>query len=152
MVIPVRATYSPAGTVSTGPSQAAVEQVSPGGAPKPSPSRIGALDRPGNGSIVTGALAEVPAVLTAQFPTYRAELPGVTSCTTPPGATWPSAADKVHASAGSAQLPVPAVLTAAYTVPAAAAAGGPASRPSKPAAAPTAESTMTRARQAAGWR
>ena len=49
-------------------------------------------------------------VLTAQFPTYRAELPGVTSCTTPPGYAEISALDKLHASAGSRQLAVPTGL------------------------------------------
>ena len=54
MVIPVRATSTPAGTVSTGPSQLSVEQVSPAGASGPPPSSTGALDRPVNGSIVIG--------------------------------------------------------------------------------------------------
>src|SRR6202034_452322 len=60
MATPVRAAYSPAGTVSTAPLQLAVEQVSPPGASGPSPSTIGSLDNPGSGATVTGWLAEVP--------------------------------------------------------------------------------------------
>jgi hypothetical protein len=70
IVIADNATCSPPGTVSTGPLHDAVEQVSPAGAGGPSPSSTGWLVSRDAALIVTGAIAEVPGVLTVQFPTY----------------------------------------------------------------------------------
>src|SRR5215472_4407815 len=156
MVIADRATNSLAGTVSTGPLQEVVEQVSPEGALGPSPSSTGWLASRGAALMVTGAVADVPVVLTVQLPAYLdvAVLPpGVTSSIVPPGCTLASAVVRVHAFAAAEQSPVPVAVTAAYSTAGAAAAGpAPPATVLAAAAASTPRARAARARAARpGW-